>query len=191
VIASLQGKVAATARDHVVLVTGGVGYKVFVPFPTLERIDSSGETFLHTVLIVREDSMTLFGFGTTTEREAFEILLTVNGVGPRLALAILSTLSIDNLRNAVISERAEILTRVPGIGKKTAQKVLIELKDKMKLGLDTAPVGVFEDINSDVLDALVALGYSIVEAQTAIQSLPRDAPQDIEERIRMALQYFT
>jgi Holliday junction DNA helicase RuvA len=191
VIASLQGKVAATARDHVVLVTGGVGYKVFVPFPTLERIDSAGETFLHTVLIVREDSMTLFGFGTTTEREAFEILLTVNGVGPRLALAILSTLSIDNLRNAVISERAEILTRVPGIGKKTAQKVLIELKDKMKLGLDTAPVGVFEDMNSDVLDALVALGYSIVEAQTAIQSLPRDAPQDIEERIRMALQYFT
>lgn len=189
-IASLQGIVASTARDHVVLVTGGVGYKVFVPFPTLERIDAGGETFLHTVLIVREDSMTLFGFGTTTEREIFEILLSVNGVGPKLALAILSTLSIDSLRNAVVSERAEILTRVPGIGKKTAQKMLIELKDKMKLGLDTAPVTLFEDINSDVMDALVALGYSIVEAQTAIQSLPKDAPQDVEERIRMALQYF-
>ena len=190
-IASLQGKVASTARDHVVLVTGGVGYKVFVPFPTLERIDTAGETFLHTVLIVREDSMTLFGFGTTTEREIFEILLSVNGVGPKLALAILSTLSIDSLRNAVISERAEILTRVPGIGKKTAQKMLIELKDKMKLGLDAGPVAMFEDINSDVMDALVALGYSIVEAQTAIQALPKDAPQDVEERIRMALQYFT
>jgi holliday junction DNA helicase RuvA len=190
VIASLQGKVASTARDHIVLVTGGVGYKVFVPYPTLEKIDSSHEAFLHTVLIVREDSMTLFGFATPAEREIFEILLTVNGIGPRLALAILSTLSIDSLKNAVISERAEILTRVPGIGKKSAQKVLIELKDKLKLSLDTAPAGIFEDTNSDVLDALVALGYSIVEAQTAIQSLPSNTPDDVEERIRLALQYF-
>jgi holliday junction DNA helicase RuvA len=189
-IASIQGKVASTGRDHVIIVAGGIGYKVFAPFPTLERIDHSGETFLNTVLIVREDSMTLFGFATTTEREIFEILLTVNGVGPKTALAILSTLSIDNLRNAVIAERADVLSRVPGIGKKTAQKVLIELKDKLKLGLDTAPVSVFDDVNSDVMDALVALGYSIVEAQTAIQSLPMDAPQNVEERVRLALQYF-
>jgi holliday junction DNA helicase RuvA len=189
-IASIQGKVASTGRDHVVLVTGGIGYKVFAPYPTLERIDTSGETFLHTVLIVREDSMTLFGFATTTEREIFDILLAVNGVGPKLALAILSTLSIDNLRNAVISERSDVLTRVPGIGKKTAQKILIDLKDKLKIGLDAAPGGVFDDVNSDVLDALVVLGYSIVEAQTAIQSLPMDAPKTVEDRVRLALQYF-
>ncbi|MBZ0279661.1 MAG: Holliday junction branch migration protein RuvA [Anaerolineae bacterium] len=189
-IASIQGKVAATGRDHVIITTGGIGYRVFVPFPTLERVDSTGETFLHTTLIVREDSLTLFGFATTDEREVFDILLSVNGVGPKLALAILSTLSLDSLRNAVVGERAEILTRVPGIGKKTAQKILIELKDKLKFGLDTAPVSAFDDINSDVLDALVALGYSIVEAQTAIQSLPADAPQNVEDRVRMALGYF-
>jgi Holliday junction DNA helicase RuvA len=190
VIASIQGIIGATGRDHVVIVTGGIGYKVFVPFPTLERLDGSGEVFLFTTLIVREDSLTLFGFGTPSEREVFEILLTVNGVGPKLALAILSSLSLDSLRNAVVGERAEILSRVPGIGKKTAQKILIELKDKLKLGLDTAPVSAFDDLNSDVMDALVALGYSIVEAQTAIQSLPADAPPNVEDRVRLALQYF-
>lgn len=188
-IASIQGAVAATFRDHVIITTGGIGYKVFVPHSTLERLDS-GETFLHTTMIVREDSMSLYGFITAEERELFEMLLTINGVGPKMALAILSTLTLDNLRNAVVSERAEILTRVPGVGKKTAQKILIELKDKLKFGLDTVPVMPFDDINSDVLDALVALGYSIVEAQTAIQSLPKDAPPTVEDRVRLALQYF-
>lgn len=189
-IASIEGKVAASGKDYVVIVTGGIGYKVFVPFPTFERIDSSAETFLHTTLVVREDSLTLFGFATTAEREVFDILLTISGIGPKTALAILSNLSLDNLRNAVVGERAEILTRVPGIGKKSAQKILIELKDKLKFGLDTAPVSTFDDVNSDVLDALVALGYSIVEAQTAIQSLPSDAPRNVEDRVRLALQYF-
>ncbi len=189
-IASIEGKVASTGRDHAIIVAGGIGYKIFVPFPTLERLDTNENAFLHTTLIVREDSMTLYGFATVTEQELFEILLTVNGVGPKLALAILSTLSLDSLKNAVIGERPDILTRVPGIGKKTAQKIVIELKDKLKLGLDTAPVAAFDDLNSDVLDALVALGYSIVEAQTAIQSLPPNAPASVEERVRMTLQYF-
>lgn len=189
-IASIQGKVASTGRDHVVIVTGGIGYKIFVPFPTLERVDTTNETFLHTTLIVREDMMALYGFATSTERETFDILLSISGVGPKMALAILSTLSLDNLRNAVVSDRAETLTRVPGIGKKTAQKILIELKDKLKVGLDAVPVSGFDDVNSDVIDTLVALGYSIVEAQTAIQSLPMDAPPSVEERVRLALQYF-
>lgn len=107
-----------------------------------------------------------------------------------MALAILSTMSIDNLRNAVLSERAELLTRVPGIGKKTAQKIVFELKDKLAIGLDTLPVIPMNDTNTEVMDALVALGYSIVEAQTAIQSLPKDAPDDVESRILLALQYF-
>jgi len=188
-IASIQGTVAATAKDHVVINVGGIGYHVFVPFSTLDRI-SGNEIFLHTVLIVREDSLSLYGFATTTEREVFERLITVSGVGPKLALAILSTLTIDNLRNAIVSERAELLTRVPGIGKKTAQKIVIELKDKLGAGLDSVPAEFFDDINSDVLDALVALGYSIVEAQTAIQSLPMDAPKNVEERVRLALQHF-
>lgn len=189
-IASIQGQVITTGKDFAIVVTGGLGYKVFVPFPTLERIDVGSETFLHTILIVREDSLTLFGFATTPEREIFEILLSISGIGPRTALAMLSTLSLDSLRNAVVSDRSEILTRVPGIGKKSAQKILIELKDKLKLGLDSAPIASFDDVNTDVIDALVALGYSIVEAQTAVQSLPKDAPEVVEDRVRLALQYF-
>lgn len=188
-IASIQGTVAGTHKDHLIVTVGGIGYKVFAPFSTLERVDG-GEVFLHTLLIVREDALSLYGFATLTEREVFERLITVNGVGPKLALSVLSTLTIDSLRNAVLSDRAELLTRVPGIGKKTAQKIVIELKDKLGAGLDSAPTDLFDDVNSDVMDALVALGYSIVEAQTAIQSLPIDAPRNVEERVRLALQHF-
>lgn len=188
-IASIQGKVAATHNDHLIINVNGLGYKVFVPENA--RSHRNDDTiFLHTHLVVREDSLTLYGFSTPSELQLFETLLTISGVGPRVALAILSTLSVDNLRNAVVSERPEILTRVPGIGKKTAQKILFELKDKISTGLDAAPVDSFDDINSDVIDTLVALGYSIVEAQTAVQALPKDAPDDVEERVRLALEYF-
>jgi holliday junction DNA helicase RuvA len=187
-IASLEGRIVTVNHDHVVLMVNGIGYKVFAP-PNIAG--HAGEiVLLFTSLIVREDSLTLFGFKTVSDRDMFETLLTISGVGPKVALSILSTLSIDNLRNAVVADRAEILTRVPGIGKKTAQKILFELKDKLKAGLDAAPITAYDDINSDVIDTLVALGYSIVEAQTAVQALPPDAPPDIEERVRMALQYF-
>jgi len=190
-IASIQGMVASTGKDYAVIATNsGLGYKVFVPHSVLERLHSDSEAFLHTTLIVREDSMTLYGFATTTERDVFDTLISISGIGPKTGLAILSTLSLDSLRNAVVGDRAEILTRVPGIGNKSAQKILIELKDKLKFGLDTAPISAFDDINSDVLDTLVALGYSIVEAQTAIQSLPKDAPPTVEDRVRLALSYF-
>lgn len=188
-IASLQGRVAHKDRDRVVIVVGGVGFEVFASFNTLERIRTD-EAFLYTRLIVREDALTLYGFDSEQERELFDTLIKIAGVGPRLALSILSTLSADNLRGAVASERAEILTRVPGIGRKTAQKILLELKDKLPVGLDALPGGQFDDINSDVMDALVGLGYSIVEAQTAIQSLPADAPADLETRVLLALQHF-
>ncbi|MEQ8673345.1 MAG: Holliday junction branch migration protein RuvA [Aggregatilineales bacterium] len=188
-IASIQGKVASKEHDYLVVVVHGMGYKVFAPQSTMDSVHGD-EIFLHTHLIVREDSLTLYGFASIPERELFETLLSINGVGPRVALAILSTLSIDNLRNAIISDRAEILTRVPGIGKKTAQKILFELKDKLIVGLDAAPISTFDDVNSDVIDTLIALGYSIVEAQSAIQSLPKDAPNVVEERVKLALQYF-
>ena len=189
-IASLEGKVAATDLNHITVVVNGVGYKVFVP-DVAKAYHAGDVVLLHTSMVVREDSMTLYGFATPNERDLFETLLTISGVGPRVAMAILATLSIDNLRNAVVSDRAEILTRVPGIGKKTAQKILFELKDKIAVGLDAMPTdSLGDDTNSDVIGTLVALGYSIVEAQTAIQSLPPDAPNDVEERVRMALQYF-
>ena len=189
-IASIQGQVAATFVDHLIVNVGGVGLYVNVPHPAIQRIKGH-EVFLYTVLIVREDGLSLYGFDNTSDRELFEALIKVNGVGPRLALSILSTLSTDNLRSAVMNDRSDILTRVPGIGKKTAQKIVLELKDKMPSGLDAVPLGIFEDVNSDVIETLIALGYSIVEAQAAVQSLPADAPDNIEERVRLALQYFT
>ena len=176
-IASIRGIVAERKSGSVVVLVGGVGLDILATRTALEKCQAGDEVFLDTRLIVREDSLTLFGFSSTAERDLFDTLIKISGVGPKLGITILSNLSIDNLRNAVISERAEVLTRVPGIGKKTAGKILLELKDKLPVGLDAAPVAGFEDINSDVMDALVALGFSIVEAQTAIQSLPMDAPE--------------
>jgi holliday junction DNA helicase RuvA len=114
----------------------------------------------------------------------------VSGVGPKMGLAILSTLSVEQLRAAVMREEAAILTRVPGIGKKTAEKIVFELKGKMG---DSVLQGltVVDDTDAEVLGALTSLGYSVVEAQSAIQAIPRDAPRDIETRVLMALQYFS
>lgn len=189
-IATIQGKVIVreSAAGYAIIAIAGIGYKVFVPQNILNRIGD--DVFLHTSLIVREDSLSLYGFFTAMERDLFETLLKISGVGPRVAVAILGTLSVENLHSAVVNERVEVLTRVPGIGKKTAQKILLELKDKLSIGLDAMPAAVFEDVNSDLLDTLIALGYSVVEAQMAIQALPPDAPPDIEERVRLALQYF-
>jgi Holliday junction DNA helicase RuvA len=189
-IASIEGRVAATYPDHVVIVTNGIGYNVYMPSSALTRTLENETLFVHTHLIVREDALTLYGFPTVAERELFEKIITVSGVGPKLALAIMGTLTPDHLRNAVVTEQPDILTRVPGIGKKMAQKIVFELKDKFKSDGALVTVSGFSDINADVLDTLVALGYSIVEAQSAIQSLPADAPQDVESRVRMALQYF-
>lgn len=189
-IASVQGKVAAVHKDHLVILVGGIGLKVYAPHTALDHLDAGDETFLYTMLIVREDLFALYGFAAAVEREIFEALLKVNGVGPRLALAILSTISVDHLRSAVYGEKADILMRVPGVGKKTAQKIVLDLKDKLRADLADAPVLAFDDVNTDVMDALVALGYSIVEAQTAIQALPTDAPNTVEDRVRLALQFF-
>lgn len=188
-IASIQGKITYKQDDYVIITVNGLGYKVYVPRLAYGH-NIGDEVYWHTYLVVREDSLTLFGFNTPAERGLFETLLTISGVGPRVALSILNTLNADNLRNAVVSDRAEILTRVPGIGKKTAQKILLELKDKLAIGMEAVPVSTFDDVNTDVIDTLVALGYSIVEAQTAVQALPPDAPDEIEERVRLALQYF-
>lgn len=189
-IASVRGLVAIKTDNSVVIEVGGIGIDVFASRIALEQCHEGDDTFLFTRLIVREDSLTLYGFANEPERELFDVLIKINGVGPKLAMTILSTLSIDNLRQAIVSERVEMLTRVPGIGKKTAQKIMLELKDKLPVGLDAIPVGGFDDINSDVMDALVSLGYSVVEAQTAIQSLPADAPENMEERIVLSLQYL-
>lgn len=190
-IASLSGRVQEVLGDSLVVQVGGVGLQVFVPSATRNQQRVGESIFLHTYLIVREDSLTLYGFESYEEREYFVLLLGVNGMGPRLSLNVISTLSPDAIRRAVFHEQGEIFSRVPGVGKKTAQKILLQLQDKISMVPGLEPVFGVGDQDTQVMDALTALGYSIVEAQAAIQSIPRDAPPDIEERLRLALQYFT
>ncbi|MBZ0316382.1 MAG: Holliday junction branch migration protein RuvA [Anaerolineae bacterium] len=185
----VSGTVASQGKDHLVVMVGGIGLHIAVTRTVLERLDGASVT-LYTHLIVREDALSLYGFADEEERLLFQTLLTVSGVGPRIALTILSTITREQLQHAVVHEEADVLTRVPGIGKKTAQKIVFELKDKIATSLSDRPV-VISDVDADVLAALTTLGYSIVEAQSALQSIPRDAPNEIEERVRLALQYFT
>src|SRR5574341_1118912 len=190
-ISSLRGLIQHIDNDFLLVEVGGVGIKVFVPSSVFEHVDGVGRMiFLHTHLIVREDALTLYGFATEDQRALFETLLGVQGVGPKLALAVLSYVSPDNLRRAVGQEQPEVLDRVPGVGKKTAEKIVFHLKDKFGPGLPLGATVPITDLDTDVLSALTTLGYSVVESQAALQSIPRDAPKDVEERVRLALQYF-
>jgi holliday junction DNA helicase RuvA len=189
-IAIVEGDIAAIGDNHVVVMVGGIGLQVYVSAPLRGSLRVSDRILLYTHLIVREDLLALYGFETEEERHFFNLLLGVDGVGPRLGLAVISTLSVDAVRRAVASEQGEVFSRVPGVGKRTAQKIMIHLQDKIKYDglIEAASVG---GVDESVLEALTALGYSVVEAQGAVQSIPRDAPQDIEERLRIALQYFS
>ena len=189
-IASLSGRVQEVNTDNAVIEVGGVGLQVFMPAPVRANLRSGETIFLHTLLVVREDALTLFGFDTREGRDFFVILLGVNGVGPRLALSVLSTLSPDAIRRAVFHEQDEVFARVPGVGKKTAQKILLHLQDRIPMAAGLEPVAAMSDVDAEVMNALTTLGYSVVEAQAALQSIPRDTPQEIETRLRLALQYF-
>ena len=189
-IASLKGVVAAIEADSIVLEVGGIGYQVFVPAPVKENLQVGEALFLFTRLIIREDNWSLCGFDTKESREYFNLLIGVNGIGVRLAILILSTLSPELSRRAVFNEQADIFCRVPGIGKKTAQKILLYLQDRIPETHSLDRIAALTDVDSEVLSALTALGYSVVEAQAALQFIPRETPQDVELRLRLALQYF-
>jgi Holliday junction DNA helicase RuvA len=187
----VTGQIAAIHNTYIVVMVGGVGLRVLVPKTVFDAIDGRGQTVtLYTHLAVREDDLALYGFVDPDERGLFETLMKVSGVGPRLALAVIGTLTIEHLNHAVAHEEPDILTRVPGVGKKLAQKLIFELKDKLAIDHATGLTAI-SDIDTDVLATLTTLGYSVVEAQAALQAIPRDAPQDIEERVRLALQYFS
>jgi Holliday junction DNA helicase RuvA len=178
--------------DYVVVNLNGLGIQVFTTKETCEVANIGDIKFFHSQLIVREESLTLFGFESEIEREYFNLLLGVNGVGTRLALSIISTLSIDAINRAVASDQFEVFSRVPGVGKKTAQKIAIHLQGKINVDADiTGLKSSYQDVDLEVLEALTTLGYSVVEAQSALQFIPKDAPKDIEERLRIALQYFS
>jgi Holliday junction DNA helicase RuvA len=190
-IASLRGTLLSLQPpDSLVVEVGGVGYRVAVPASVLDGADVGRSIFLHTHLIVREDSLTLFGFASEEQRALFELLLTVQGIGPKLALAILSSLSIDILRRAIVHEQADVFGRVRGVGKKTAEKIVFTLKDKLAAEFSLAGVVQASDVDTEVIAALTALGYSVVEAQAAVQSIPKGEGASVEERVRLALGYF-
>jgi holliday junction DNA helicase RuvA len=189
-IATLRGEISQIEETALILEVGGVGLRVFVPAPLRGRTRVGEILLLYTHLVVREDALTLYGFETQSERELFNVLLGVDGIGPKVALSVLSTMTLDAVQRAVFADEAELLSRIPGVGKKTAQKMALHLKDKLKPMDALATMAAMTDRDSEVLAALTALGYSVVEAQAAIQSLPKDAPEDTEERLRMALQYF-
>jgi holliday junction DNA helicase RuvA len=190
-IASISGKIASIDNNSLVVDLGGVGFQVFVPAPLKDMLHTGESIYLFTTLIVRQDALSLFGFETRESREYFNLLLTVNGIGPRLALAVLSTLNPDAIRRAIFHEQAEVFSRVPGVGKKTAQKIMFTLQDKIKSIEGLEPISRIGEADTEILEALTSLGYSVVEAQAALQAIPRDAPQDVEERLRLALQYFS
>jgi Holliday junction DNA helicase RuvA len=151
----------------------------------------SGQTLtLHTYLVVRENELSLYGFPSIEARDTFSLLLGVERVGPKLALAILSGISVANLRAAVMGGQSGVLAKVPGVGSKTAQKIVLHLADRILPMEGEVSFVATAPSDGDVLDALTNLGYSVVEAQAALQSLPKDAPADVEERLKLALRYF-
>jgi holliday junction DNA helicase RuvA len=190
-IAVINGRVLEKYPDSLVIGIGGVGLQVFVPAALKERTRPGDELYLHTYLVVRQDLLCLYGFETQEERELFLLLLSVDGIGPKSALGVLSVLNPDAIRRAILHEQPEVFTRVPGVGKKTAQKILLQLQDRIPALSGFEKDITYTDIDTEVLTALTTLGYSVVEAQAAIQSIPRETPPDLETRLRLALQYFT
>lgn len=189
-IASLSGTIQKIGKDHLILKVGGVGIRVFVPRTVLENVGGVGRSLsLHTHLLVREDALTLFGFETEDDLTLFEVLLGISGIGPKVALSILSTLSPELLKSAILREETAVLQRVPGIGKKTAERLMFQLRDKLDLTAESAGIPLVTDMDADVIELLTSLGFSIVEAQSALQRIPREI-KEIDARLQAALQYL-
>ncbi len=184
-IGRLNGLLVEKNPPQLLIDVGGVGYEVDVPMSTFYNLPSLGERVtLLTHFVVREDAQLLFGFLTTEERATFRQLVKISGVGPRMALSILSGLSVSELAQAITLQESGRLVKVPGIGKKTAERLLLELKGK--LGADMAlPASVANDAQADILQALVALGYSDREAALALKGLPQDI--GVSDGIKRAL----
>jgi len=190
-IASLKGILDSLGSDGAVIDVNGIGFRVYLPTSTLSSLEGIGkEVHLHTYLHLREDSATLYGFASPDELRLFQTLIGVSGLGPKLALAMLSAMSLEQLTMAIATGNRELLTVVPGVGKKVAERLILELKDKIAAGWVTPPAVEFAEANVDVLAALTALGYSASEASRAVASLPADTELSLEEKVKLALQYF-
>ena len=189
-IAYMRGAIEFIGKDNLIINVGNIGFRVFVPATTRDTAHVGRVIDLFTHLHIRENEWTLYGFPTQDELDIFELLLGVSGVGARTALAVLAAAPPDQLRTAIAHEQIGVLTRVPGIGPKTARSIIFHLKDKVGVETRGAEIVYLSDTDTEVIAALTGLGYSVVEAQTALASLPRDGAPDVEERIRQALAYF-
>ena len=190
-IASLQGKVEALSSDGAVINVGGIGFQVYMPTSTLSTLGTVGETVkLHTHLHLREDNATLYGFASAEELGLFQTLIGVSGLGPKLAIAMLSALNVEQISMAIVTGSADLLTVVPGVGKKMANRLILELKEKIGAGFIATPTTQLAQENTDVLAALTTLGYSAAEASRAVTTLPSSPELSLEEKIKLALQYL-
>ncbi len=182
-IANISGKLLEKNPPEIVVECGGIGYQVDVPMSTFYNLPEIGENVqLQTVFVVREDAQLLYGFLTKNEKELFKLLLKVSGIGARTALAMLSSMSADNLSNAIASGDLPMLVKVPGVGKKTAERLILELKDKVAL---SGTVSALNSTQSDIIAALTALGFSDRDARQVIKTLPEGV--DAAEGIRLSL----
>lgn len=196
-ISYIKGTVAYKGKDFIVIENHGIGYQVRVPSRVLDELESGVSAMLHTYLYVREDNVSLFGFSSIQELDTFQILLGISGIGPKAALSVLSTMTVEDLYYAVFSEDAKSIAKTPGIGPKGAKRMIIELKDKLNLeDLDlvsdsreeTSPQPAANGDNiSDTVQALVALGYSNGEAYRAVHSVAEADTLDAEQLLKEAL----
>ena len=185
-IGRLTGLIAEKSPPHVLMDVGGVGYELDVPMSSFYNLPALGErTTLLTHFVVREDAQQLFGFLTAAERAAFRLLIRISGVGPRTALSVLSGLSVAELTQAIAQQQAGRLVKVPGIGKKTAERLLLELKGKLVAELGAPGVAVSDAAQADIVQALMALGYNEKEAAAALKALPPNV--GVSDGIKLAL----
>ena len=185
-IGRLTGILAEKSPPQVLIDVGGVGYEVDVPMSSFYNLPALGErTTLLTHFVVREDAQLLFGFLTAAERAAFRQLIKISGVGPRMALGLLSGLSVAELTQAVTQQQAARLVKVPGIGKKTAERLLLELKGKLGPDLGLPGAAVVSDAQADIVQALIALGYSERDAAAVLKAMPADV--GVSDGIKLAL----
>lgn len=199
--AYIKGELAEINTDHIVIEAGGIGYQVFVSLQTFDYLPSVGENLkIYTYLYLREDAMILYGFLTKDDLELFKLLISVSGIGPKGGLAILSTLEADDLRFAILSGDAKAISKAPGVGGKTAQRVILELKDKLSLEgafeaktehvqKNAAAVG--GSVKNDAVMALTALGYSSTESLKAVSAVEITEDMDVEEVLKAALKHLS
>ena len=201
-IAFVRGTAVDMTENSVIVETGGIGYEIYMTGTDLSQIHMGEEVKIHTYFNVREDAMQLYGFRSKDDLQMFKLLLGVNGVGPKAAVGVLAGITADELRFAILSDDVKTLSKAPGIGKKTAQKLILELKDKMKLEdafeiklaheqeKAAAGLGEVSDGGQEAVEALVALGYSSTDALRAVRKVTDVAPDDVEGLLKAALKNF-